>query len=460
MKSSAEINLAEAIDGQRISRFQFLVFFLCLLCLMADGFDAQALGYVVPAMSKQWGVEPGLFKHAFTVGLLGMAIGALALGSLADYVGRRRIILLCALVVGTSTWLMGAVTSIDQLIALRFFAGLAIGGLIPNTLTLAAEFAPTRNRATVVMITACGISTGAALGGLIAGLLIEQHGWPIVFHIGGGLSLALAVVFYFVLPESIHFQALKTPNDPRFIRALGKIFPKRNFATGTRFVTGEVKRSGLTVQHLFTEGRAVQTLLVWFIYFLCLLEIYFLASWLPTLLSKAGVPLQWSVYSTSVLQIAGTVAALTMGSLLERFNPARILMLLFILAGGALLLIGRVVDNHALLMFSAALVGFGVVGGQGGMHAIASRIYPTSMRSTGMGWGLGIGRIGSIVGPLIGGILLTLHWEPKALLELGAIPPLLAACAAFLLSLTFSRRKGRTAPEAEQKQPAAAPELP
>ncbi len=460
MKSSAEINLAEAIDGQRISRFQYLVFFLCLLCLMADGFDAQALGYVVPAMSKQWGVEPGLFKHAFSVGLLGMAIGALALGSLADYVGRRRIILLCALVVGISTWLMGAVTSLEQLIALRLCAGLAIGGLIPNTLTLAAEFSPTRNRAAVVMITACGISTGAALGGLVAGLLIEQHSWPIVFHFGGGLSLGLALLFFFVLPESIHFQALKKPNDPRFFRALSKIFPQRDFPLGTRFVTGETKRKGFTVQHLFTEGRAVQTLLVWLIYFLCLLEIYFLASWLPTLLSKAGVPLQWSVYSTSALQIAGTVAALTMGPLLERFNPARILMLLFILAGAALLLIGRAVDNHALLMFSAALVGFGVVGGQGGMHAIASRIYPTSMRSTGMGWGLGIGRIGSIVGPVIGGILLTQQWQPKTLLELGAVPPLLAACAAFFLSLTFARRNGRPAPETEQRRPAATPEYP
>lgn len=433
------LNLADVIDARPVRRYQLLVFALCFLCLLADGFDAQALGYVVPAMSRQWNVAPSTFAPAFSAGLVGMAFGALGLGSIADYVGRRKIIVICTAVVGVATMTMASVTSLSQLLALRFVAGIALGGLIPNALALCSEYSPSRLRAVVVMVVACGISVGSALGGLAAGALLKSHGWPIVFQIGGAISLALTALTLLALPESIRFRAVRESNSAELTVLMRRVCPGLECSEQTRWIVSEEKAPGLTVRHLFANGRATQTLLIWTIYFTCLLEIYFFASWLPTVLTRAGVPLQTSVYATSAMQIAGTVASIALGSVIERTNPGRVLAVLFLLGAASIWTIGLSLDNPYLLIVATAAAGVGIVGGQAGTHAVASRVYPTFMRSTGLGWGLGIGRIGSVVGPLVGGMLLAMSWSAPDLLLVGALPALVAAAAALALSRTFSR---------------------
>jgi AAHS family 4-hydroxybenzoate transporter-like MFS transporter len=428
------LDIAEAIDSQPIRRFQLMVFALCFLCLLADGFDAQALGYVVPLMSKEWGLTPAQFAPAFSIGLVGMAVGALALGSLADYIGRRWIIIGCVAVAGAMTLSMASVTSLPDLIKLRFIAGLALGGLIPNALALGSEYSPNRLRAVVVMVTACGISIGSAVGGLVAGALLKSHGWPIVFQIGGSIALGLAVLTAIALPESVRFRAVRKPDPVKTNALMRRIAPGLQVGPQTTFIVQEEKSAGLTVRHLFSHGRLGSTLLLWVIYFCSLLEIYVFASWLPTVLTRAGVSLQWSVYATSALQIAGTVASLLLGTVLERFNPGRVLTLLYLFGAVAVFSIGLSMHEPWLIVLAASCAGFGIVGGQAGTHAVASRVYPTFMRSTGMGWALGIGRVGSVIGPLIGGMLLARNWPAPDMLLVGALPALVAAAAAFGLS--------------------------
>lgn len=434
MNASHSLDIAEAIDSQPIRKFQLMVFALCFFCLIADGFDAQALGYVVPLMSKQWGLAPASFAPAFSLGLVGMAIGALALGSLADYIGRRRIIIACVAVVGAATLAMASVSSLSELITLRLVAGLALGGLIPNALALSSEYSPTRWRAVVVMVTACGISIGSAVGGLVAGALLKSHGWPIVFDIGGAIAIGLAVLTALALPESVRFRAVRKPDPAKMAALMRRVAPGLQVDAQTTFVVREEKAAGLTVRHLFSQGRLTPTLLLWVIYFCSLLEIYVFASWLPTVLTRAGVSLQWSVYATSALQIAGTVASLLLGTVLERFNPGRVLTLLYLFGAAAVFSIGLSLHEPWLIVLAASCAGFGIVGGQAGTHAVASRIYPTFMRSTGMGWALGVGRVGSVIGPLIGGMLLARNWPGPDLLLVGALPALVAAAAAFGLS--------------------------
>lgn len=439
MNQPVTANLSEVIDSQPISAFQFRIFFLCFLCLLIDGFDAQALGYVVPAIGKSWGIAPAAFAPAFSAGLIGMAIGAIGLGSLADYIGRRKIIILCTAMIGVCTVSMALVDTLHQLIVLRLLAGLALGGLLPNIFALASEYSPARRRAMTVMIISCGISLGSALGGMIAGALLQSRGWPIVFQIGGALPLLLTLVMLLCLPESITYQAIRDVSRSKFARLMGKVCPQRQFADDTRFVVSEQRAPGLTVKQLFADGRALATILIWVVYFMCLLEIYFFASWLPTLLHKSGISLEMSVYATSALQIAGTVASLTLGFVLERFNPGRVLALLYLMGTMAIFGIGASLGSPVALVIATALAGAGIIGGQACTHAIASRIYPTSMRSTGIGWGLGIGRVGSVIGPIIGGALLSLNWSSAHMLYAGAVPALLAALAAAGLSFTFSR---------------------
>jgi AAHS family 4-hydroxybenzoate transporter-like MFS transporter len=446
LKAPNSLDVIQAIDSQPIRGFQMRVFALCFLCLIADGFDAQALGYVVPLMSKAWGLAPASFAPAFSSGLVGMAVGALALGSLADYIGRRRIIIACVGAAGLATLSIATVTSLSELITLRFVAGLALGGLIPNALALSAEYSPTRWRAVVVMVTACGISIGAAMGGLVAGALLKRHGWPIAFEIGGWIALGLAVLAAVALPESVRFRAVRKPDPAKMSALMRRIAPGLQVGPHTTFIVQEEKSSGLTVRHLFSHGRRGSTALLWVIYFCSLLQIYVFASWLPTVLIRSGVSLQWSVYATSALHIAGTVASLLLGTILERFNPGRVLTLLYLFGAIAVFSIGLSLHQPSLIVLAASCAGFGIVGGQACTHAVASRIYPTFMRSTGLGWALGIGRVGSVLGPLIGGALLTRNWPAQDLLLVGAVPALVAAAASLGLSRKLSGRNSNGNP--------------
>jgi MFS transporter, AAHS family, 4-hydroxybenzoate transporter len=441
-----EIDPSESIDSQPLHPFQYRVFLICLLCLLADGFDAQALGYVVPSISKQWGIPPSAFAQAFTAGLFGMGIGALLLGTYADYLGRRKIILVCNAVTGLSMIAMSFASGMSALVILRFVAGLALGGLMPNAMALGAEFSPARLRSTVVTIISCGISLGSACGGITAGALLKTHGWPSVFRIGGAIPLALAVLGLWHIPESIRFLALRNKNPAQLASLMRHVCPALRQAPHSRFVIAEEKPVGPTAGHLFTEGRALTTVLIWVIYFMCLLEIYFVASWLPTLLNQAGMSLTWSVYATSSLQVAGTIAIFGVGVLLARFNPGRVLAALYLIGTVAIAGIAMTLQTPYALLIATSCAGVGIVGGQAATHAIASRAYPTFMRSTGMGWGLGIGRIGSLIGPTVGGLLLAMNWPAQDLLYAGALPPLLAALAAFGLSLILTRAASDSAP--------------
>lgn len=446
------VEIAHAIDSSPVSRFQFFVFALCFLCLCSDGFDAQALGYVVPAISQQWHVAPATFAPAFAFGLIGMALGALALGLLADYWGRRRIIISCTAVVGVATLMMATVTSVGELIVYRFIAGLALGGMIPNAMALGSEYSPQRWRAVVVMVAACGISIGSAVGGVVAGALIKEHGWPLVFQVGGCFALLMSALTALTMPESVRFKAVREADSAAVAKLMRRICPDLRCDVNTQFTVVEQKAAGLTVKHLFTGNRWSATLLLWVIYFCCLLEIYVFASWLPTVLNRAGVSLQASLYATSALQVAGTVASLLLGLVLERFNPGRILFYLFLFGAAAIYSIGLALDQTTLLMVATSCAGIGMVGGQACAHAIASRTYPTFMRATGMGWALGIGRIGSVIGPLIGGALLARNWPAPDLLLAGAVPAVVAACAAFALSGVIARSERRAQEHANDER--------
>ena len=431
--SASPIDVAEFIDAQPVGGFQIRLLLTCAAVLFFDGFDTQAIGFVAPALAKEWGVTKVALGPVFSAGLFGLMIGALLFGPLADRVGRRKIIIVSTLAFGLGALATAFVNDVGSLIVIRFLTGLGLGGAMPNTVALTTEFNPRRRRATMVMIMFCGFSIGAALGGLLAAALIPQFGWRSEFVVGGVAPLLLAPILALRLPESVRFLALGRGADTRVAHLLLLVNPGAAFAPATRFVVDEPGLSGIPVQHLFTSGRTIPTLLLWVVFFMSLLDLYFLSNWLPTVLNDLGASLSQAAAIGSMLQVGGVVGTIALGSVIDRFS-FRALALVYFAAVFAVGAIGQL--GHSAIFVTVAIfaAGFCVVGGQIAANALAAGFYPTSVRATGVGWALGIGRVGAIVGPLIGGALLDMKWSPGEVFLAAAAAALCAALAALALS--------------------------
>ena len=424
------IDVAGVIDAEPVGRGQVRLLALCAAVLFVDGFDTQAIGYVAPALSREWALPRGALGPVLSASLAGLMLGALILGPLADRVGRRRIIIGSTLVFGLFTLATTLATDTTSLMALRFLTGLGLGGAMPNAIAMTAEHSPHRRRATMVMTMFCGFSVGAAVGGLLAAALIPAFGWRSVFVVGGVAPLLLVPVLLVRLPESVRFLALA--GDARVAGLLAALFPARVFADGTRFSVTEPRLDGMPVAHLFRERRGTTTVLLWVVFFMSLLDLYFLSNWLPTVLNELGASVSLSAIIGALLQVGGVVGVLTLGRVIDRFS-FRALALTYAAAAVAVALVGRFGHSVPLSALTTFAAGFCIVGGQTAANALAATYYPTSIRSTGVGWALGVGRAGSIVGPLVGGALLAMQWGTEPLFLVAAVPALVAAAAALVL---------------------------
>ena len=431
--NSPAIDLVEFIDRQPVGGFQIRLLLLCAAVLFLDGFDTQAIGYVAPAIAKEWGLTKGALGPVFSAGLFGLMIGALVFGPLADHIGRKKIIIFSTAAFGVGALVTAFVHDVSALLVIRFLTGLGLGGAMPNTVAMTSEFNPQRRRATMVMIMFCGFSVGAALGGLLAADLIPRFGWRAVFIVGGIAPLLMLPILVRRLPESVRFLATFGHAPERVAELLKRISPNTAFAPEARFVVHETHLAGLPVKHLFREGRSLATSLLWVVFFMSLLDIYFLANWLPTVLNDLGASVSEAVLIGSLLQIGGVAGTLALGSIIDRFSFLALALVYF----GAVFAVGAIGQvSHSAVLVSIAIFGAGfcVVGGQIAANALAANFYPTAVRATGVGWALGIGRVGSIIGPLVGGALLAEKWSTAAVFMAAAAAALCAALAALALS--------------------------
>jgi MFS transporter, AAHS family, 4-hydroxybenzoate transporter len=434
----AGIDVASFIDQQPVGQFQIRLLLLCAAVLFIDGFDTQAIGYVAPDLANEWNLARGALGPVFSVGLFGLMVGALVFGPVADRIGRKRIIVLSVAAFGIGTLATIFAQGILSLIVIRFLTGLGLGGAMPNAIALTSEFSPHRRRATMVMAMICGLSVGAALGGLVAAALIPAFGWRAVFLVGGAAPLVLAPVLVKYLNESVRFLTLTGRADGRIEEILTRISPSIRFPRGTLFTVHETELSGLPVAHLFRDGRAWATAAFWLVFFMSLLDLYFLSNWLPTVLNDLGATVSAAAAVGAMLQIGGVAGTFALGRIINRFS-FRAVSVTYLLASVAVAAIGLSGKSIAFAAIAIFWAGFCIVGGQIGSIALAATYYPTMIRSTGVGWSLGIGRIGSIVGPLIGGIMLARHMGAEWLFVAAAVPALCASLAALVLSRAAQR---------------------
>jgi MFS transporter, AAHS family, 4-hydroxybenzoate transporter len=439
MQQAARLDAQEFLDQQPFHSFHLRLSMLCGLAVLMDGFDAQVMGFVAPSLLQQWHITRLALGPVLSSGLVGMLVGALLFGPLGDRVGRKPILVFCTLWFGVCSLLTARVNSVEPMLWLRLLTGFGLGGAMPNATALTAEYMPRRSRATGVMLMFFGFSMGAAIGGFVAAGLISRYGWQAVFVVGGLLPLAMTIVLLAGLPESIRFLLLKGGQEARVASLLRKVAPKAPAAAA--FAPVEKRKAGFPVSQVFTQRRAGTTLLLWIIFFMSLLDLYFLNSWLPTVIHDAGVPLEQAITITALFQVGGAAAAIVLGRVVDRQMSYGVLAWVYLGAAICVFLIGMVNGTVAIETAAVFAAGFCVIGGQTCSNSLAAESYPTMLRSTGVGWALGIGRIGSIAGPVLGGLLLSFDWGMRRVFLAAAAPALIAALAAAALNLT-PRRPG------------------
>jgi AAHS family 4-hydroxybenzoate transporter-like MFS transporter len=432
MSKATEVNVPQIIDAQKVGAFQIRIMVLCALAAMLDGFAAQMIGYVAPSLAHDMHLAPAALSRIFAVSLIGLMLGALTFGPIADRFGRRRVIVTCTLLFGMFTLATAFANSVNSLIALRFLAGLGFGGVMPNTIALTAEYSPQRRRGTMITIMFCGFPIGATIVGFAAVPILPAYGWRGVFVLAGVMPLLLVPVLALLLPESIRHLVIHGKEKEQVRDLLTRVNPDLVFPSDAIFVVHEERAPGLPVLHLFRQGRALATILIWIAFFVSLLDIYLLSSWLPTVFHNAGITLSLSVVATAVFQGGGVVASLILGIFIDRFGAFRTVAFIYVLGAVFVALLGHT-HSIGFIMGAAFFAGAGIVGGQTGTNVLAATLYPTYIRSTGVGWGLGIGRIGSILGPIFGGIMLSLHFPLATIFLVAAISAFIGGAAIYLM---------------------------
>jgi AAHS family 4-hydroxybenzoate transporter-like MFS transporter len=446
------INIGRYIDDRPLSAFQIRVICLCALVIGLDGFDAQALGFVAPALSKDLHLTQGALGPVFGASLFGVMVGSLLFGALADYFGRKWLVIAGVLVFALGSLATSRASSVSDLVILRFLTGLGLGGVLPNTIALTGEYSPQRRRTLLIMLMFMTVSLGSAIGGSVAAKLVSAYGWQVIFVIGGILPLLLCPVLILWLPESLSLLALDERKSGRVRTLLMRIDPSANFAADARFTIVEESGKGFLLPQLFTNHRLVPTLLLWVMFFMNMLDIYFLNSWLPTLTHGVGLDLQAAIAVGVAFQFGGMFGTVALGLLIERLGFHRVLFLTYVAGFASIVTIGLAGAVLPILAPAVFIAGVAVIGGQIGCNAYAARLYPTYIRATGIGWALGIGRFGSILGVTVGGLMLAAQWGIPSLFQASAVPQLCSALVILGLAL-LSMRRGR-APSGETQHDA------
>ena len=423
------INITETIDGQKIGRFQCQLAALCSLIAALEGFNTQSVGFVAPLIAQAFHLQARDLTLVFSLGLIGLLLGALVIAPLADRVGRRAVLLYCVPLLGLFSLLTAFSTSLAMLDLLRFLTGLAIGGALPNTIALTSEYAPRRRRAVMVAIMFSGFIIGSIVAAMTAGWLISA-GWRSVFAVGGLASLAAAPLIAFGLPESVRFLTVRGGDRKRIAVLMRRLYPDLDISDDAVFTVSEAATSSASVRALFEAGRFKGTILLWIVQFASLFNIFLMANWLPTEMRLLGFPIAVAIFVGASLQIGG-LFGIFFGWLADRIGANIALALAYLTGALGVLLIPLGGASAPLVTAAVFLAGFGILGGQTVTNAVSAIFYPTEIRSTGIGWATGIGRAGSIVGPAIAGVLLQISIPANDVILLAVVPALIAAAAAY-----------------------------
>jgi len=427
------IDIKAFIDGNRMAPYQWLTLSLCFMVALLDGIDAAAMGFLAPSLMKEWDISRVAFGPVLSAALFGFAVGALAVGPLADRVGRRKILLISVLTFGVFNVSCAFAETSTQLFVLRLLTGIGLGAAMPTAATLLSEYVPTRIRAFLVTVMFAGFALGSGLSGFLASFLVPNYGWRGVLLVSGAIPVLITPLLFWLLPESARLLAVQGCPSAQIAKVLNRVCGSK-FSADMTFVNLEpaLAKVKIPLQLLFQKGYGLGSTMLWVSCFMGLLIIYLITGWLPTLITDAGYSVQEAASIAAMFQVGSTVGALTVGLLMDRFDSHRVVSLAYVLGGVSIFLLGTIIMKSAWLTVQVGIAGFFIGGGQTGLNALAPAFYPTQSRATGVSWMNGIGRGGAIAGSLIGGLLLSLGWHFGAVFAALALPAAVAAVAVLM----------------------------
>ena len=409
---------------------QLLIIVICFLINIADGFDVLAMSYAAPALRADWGVEATELGVIFSAALAGMTMGAMFLSPLSDRFGRRTLILAS---VGLSSAAMLATpftSSITELVVVRFLTGLGIGGVLASAASMATEYSPGRYRSFAVIFVQSGYSVGSVIAGPIAAHVIPADGWQQLFWYGGLLTASLFFVALFLLPESIDYIALKRGNDERRLKKINRLLnriQRESVDSLPAPADASANTTGAITSLLNSEYRN-RTLTLWIIFFAAFWSTYLLVNWIPTLFVTSGLTQQQGIFALTLYTLGGLVGAWVLGYLSTLMPLTRLIITMFS-ATAVMLGVFAALGSNSLTLLNALvlIIGFCFTAGFTAMYAVAAQNYPTEIRTTGVGWCIGLGRFGAILSPMVAGVMVSAGWGMSGLFLTIAIPPVLLA---------------------------------
>ncbi|ASN51600.1 MFS transporter [Sinomonas sp. R1AF57] len=423
-----------------MGRFQVVAVSIALVLILIDGFDVAVMSYAAPAISREWHIDPVMLGYLLSASLFGMAAGSILLTPLADRIGRRPLTLISMAVISVGMVLSVVAADAGQLLAFRVLTGLGVGGMMANLNVLVSEYASDRRRGPIIGIYAAGYPIGATIGGLAAGPLIPAFGWHSAFLVGAVLSVAMLVASAVWLPESLDFLLVRRPAN-----ALGRAnailarMGRPALAELPSMASGAPVRGNAAVREVLGTEKLFRTVMLWIGYAFLVAAYYFANTWTPKIMAGVSGNDSLGVTVGTVANFGGILGCFIFSALAIRYRSNRLLAGSLVAAGAAYVVFGLAFSQVALAVALAVLLGILTTAGIAGFYAIAPGVYSAGARATGLGWMIGLGRLISIVAPILVGYLISGGWAPQNIFFLFALPLLGAAAAVVALGVSLRR---------------------
>ncbi|NLD35485.1 MAG: MFS transporter [Desulfatiglans sp.] len=436
------VSIKEVLDSGKFTLYQIWICTLCFLLAFFDGFDLSLVGVALPDISEYLNSTSAALGVAMSAGNVGALIGAFILGMMADRFGRKNMLLVSAFTFGIFTLAIAFIQSVEQLIFLRFIAGLGLGGAVPNALAFGSEYAPSKKRATLATTMYAGVAIGATFAGLFASYFLPRFGWQSLFLAGGTVACLIGIIALISLPESLEFLVKRNTNidKSRIRKIVSRIAPLYGTDNNIDFVSSEKRLAGVPFKHLFKDGRTANTILLWMAFILSYYLLWLILSWTPTLLKKSGASSQEFSLAFACVNMGAVFATVLIGILMDKFNPLKILKIGFFLAFISVFIFGYFASSSFIIVaVFSAIMGFFVIGSNSGLMGLAAISYPADIRGTGLGWATGVGRAGSLLAPVAGGLMLTGNWSVNYICTTNAILALVVILIIFIMQKVNSK---------------------
>ena len=429
------LDVVALIETRPIGPRQWTVIGLCAFVAMLDGLDLQSIGLAAPAMGAQLHIAPQAFGMVFSAALAGLALGAFLLGPVADRVGRKRVLVAATFCFGVFTLATAYAGNLPELLTCRFLTGFGLGGAMPSFISLGSEYVPKTRRTAVVSLLWAGFPLGGVVGGLLGSRIIPAYGWQSIFLVGGVLPVLLSIILAIALPESVSFLVATGKSRDRIGRTLRRIFPDVTTTGETRFELVRESAPRATVLELFGSGRAAGTLLLWASFFFAFMILVTNSSWSPILLRRVGIAAEQSALALALFNFGSLFGSAAAGMLLNRFGILRVLPPTLTLGAVAYAMVGWSAPSFGAVMMAEGMFGLLLGCASSGLIALSAIYYPVAIRSTGVGWATGMGRLGSFVGPLAVAQMVGAQWDVSTIFAALGGSVLIGAVASALMAL-------------------------